>query len=200
MVAARGDAYLQHMTCTPTTSLAPSTSLARGSRLAGLAHYVALAAVLAVGVYAGTATADAQPARPTAPVSPPAASRVAANPNELVVRYLAVWNERDARKRRDLIARTWSDGGSYVDAHRRGEGHDGIDAMIKTAQDRFPGYQLRLVSGIEAHNGFVRFSWAAGGVPEAPLYLAGTDVFVVAADGRLQQVIGFVDAAPAPAR
>src|SRR5262249_51238701 len=63
--------------------------------------------------------------------------------------------------------------GSYVDAHRRGEGDMAIDAMIKAAQAQFPGYRLRLVSGIESHNGHVRFSWAAGGAPEAPLYLGG---------------------------
>jgi hypothetical protein len=28
-------------------------------------------------------------------------------------------------------------------------------------QAQFPGYRLRLVSGIETHNGYVRFSWAA---------------------------------------
>jgi hypothetical protein len=119
------------------------------------------------------------------------------NPNALVVSYLAAWNERDAARRRDLVARTWTEEGTYVDAHRRGVGHDGIDAMITAAQEQFPGYSLRLVSGIEAHNDYLRFSWAAGGAPDAPLYLAGTDFATIAADGRLQSVAGFVDAAPA---
>ena len=120
-----------------------------------------------------------------------------ANVNELVVSYLAAWNERDAKKRRDLIAKTWTDDGRYVDAHRRGVGHAEIDAMIAAAQDAFPGYRLRLVTGIEAHNGFVRFSWAAGGAPDAPLYLGGTDFAIQGGAGRLESVIGFVDAAPA---
>ncbi len=120
------------------------------------------------------------------------------NANELVARYIAVWNERDAKRRHDLVVKTWADSGTYVDAHRHGEGHDGIDAMIDTAQRQFPGYQLRLISGIQAHNGYVRFSWAAGGSEQAPLYLAGTDFAVVSNDGRLQAVTGFVDAAPAP--
>jgi hypothetical protein len=122
------------------------------------------------------------------------------NVNELVVSYLAAWNERAGERRRDLVAKTWTEGGTYIDAHRRGVGHDAIDAMIKTAQDQFPAYRLRLVSGIETHNGQMRFSWAAGGSAEAPLYLAGTDFAVVAEDGRLRSVIGFVDAAPAPQR
>lgn len=120
------------------------------------------------------------------------------NANELVVNYIAAWNEQDPKRRREIVARTWTDGGSYVDAHRKGVGHEAIDAMIAVAQTMFPGYRIRLISKIEAHNGHVRFSWAAGGTEQAPLYLGGTDFCVVASDGRLQSVVGFVDAAPAP--
>ena len=119
------------------------------------------------------------------------------NINEVVVRYIAAWNERDATRRRDLIAKTWTEDGNYLDAHRKGDGHAGIDAMIEAAQQQFPGYRLALKSGIEAHNGHARFSWAAGGAPDAPLYLGGTDFVVVGRDGRLKSVIGFTDAAPA---
>jgi hypothetical protein len=70
--------------------------------------------------------------------------------------------------------------------------------MIGAAHARFPGYVLRLASGIETHNGYLRFRWAAGGSVEAPLYIAGTDVAAVSEDSRLVSVIGFVDAAPAP--
>jgi hypothetical protein len=83
------------------------------------------------------------------------------NANELVARYIAVWNEGDAKRRHDLVVKTWADSGTYVDAHPHGEGQDGIDGMIETAQRQFPGYQLRLISGIQARNGYIRFSWAA---------------------------------------
>jgi hypothetical protein len=119
------------------------------------------------------------------------------NINEVIVGYLAAWNERDGTRRRALIGRVWTEDAAYVDAHRRGEGHDGIDSMIAAAQAQFPGYRLHLVSGIETHNGYARFSWAAGGTPEAPLYLGGTDFALIAPDGRLKIVAGFVDAAPA---
>jgi hypothetical protein len=70
--------------------------------------------------------------------------------------------------------------------------------MLATTQAQFPGYCLNLISGIEAHNNFVRFSWAAGGSNEAPLYLGGTDFATLAPDGRISVVAGFIDAAPAP--
>jgi len=120
------------------------------------------------------------------------------NVNETVVRYIAAWNERDAKRRHELVAETWTGDGSYIDAHRHGIGHGAIDAMIAAAQAQFPGYRLNLISGIEAHNNFVRFSWKAGGTNDAPLYLGGTDFAVLAADGRIKTVTGFTDAAPAP--
>jgi hypothetical protein len=70
--------------------------------------------------------------------------------------------------------------------------------MLAEAQTSFPGYRVRLISGIEAHNNFVRFKWAAGGTEGAPLYLGGTDFAVLAPDGRISTIAGFTDAAPAP--
>jgi hypothetical protein len=122
----------------------------------------------------------------------------ARNVNEAVVRYLAAWNERDAPRRLELVAKAWTEDGSYIDRVRQGHGHNELDAMIAAAQARFPGYQLHLASGIEAHHDYVRFSWIAGGTNEAPLYIKGTDVAVLAEDGRMRSVIGFVDAAPVP--
>lgn len=119
------------------------------------------------------------------------------NVNEAVLRYFSAWNERDARRRRELVAATWTEDGHYVDPARHGRGHDAIDAMIAQAQERFPGHALNLDSGIEAHNGRVRFTWAAGGTRDAPLYLRGTDFGELADDGRFRSVVGFVDAAPA---
>jgi hypothetical protein len=120
------------------------------------------------------------------------------NVNEAVVRYLAAWNERDPKRRRDLVAKVWTEDGTYVDRVREGRGHDGLDAMIATAQERYPGYRLNLASGVQAHHDYVRFSWAAGGTAEAPLYIKGTDFAMVAGDGRMKSVVGFTDAAPAP--
>lgn len=119
------------------------------------------------------------------------------NVNEAVVRYLAAWNEREPKRRRDLVAKAWTEDGTYVDAAREGSGHDSLDAMLATAQQHFPGYRLNLASGVDVHHDYVRFSWVAGGTQEAPLFIKGTDFVVMAADGRMKSVVGFTDAAPA---
>jgi len=119
------------------------------------------------------------------------------NVNQWVIHYLACWNERDAVKRRRLIAQTWVAAGAYVDAHRNAKGQEALDAMLAKAQESHPGFRLRLISKIEAHSRFVRFSWGAGGTDEAPLYLGGTDFVTLGEDGRAVSVVGFVDASPA---
>lgn len=116
--------------------------------------------------------------------------------NQSIVNYIAAWNETDPARRRSIVAQTWSDDGGYLDAHREASGHDAIDAMIGATQNRFAGYGFRLASGIEAHHDRVRFSWTAGGTPDAPLFFGGTDFGVVAPDGRFRMVTGFIDAMP----
>jgi SnoaL-like domain len=117
--------------------------------------------------------------------------------NQWVIHYIACWNEHDAVKRRRLIAQTWAEAGAYVDAHRNAKGQDALDAMLAKAQETYSGFRLRLISKIEAHSRFVRFSWAAGGTDEAPLYLGGTDFVTLGEDGRASSAVGFVDASPA---
>ena len=119
------------------------------------------------------------------------------NVNQWVIHYIACWNEHDALKRRQLVAQTWAEAGAYVDAHRNAKGQEALDAMLAKTQEAYPGFRLRLISKIEAHSRFVRFSWAAGGTDEAPLYLGGTDFVTLNEDGRASSVVGFVDASPA---
>jgi hypothetical protein len=118
------------------------------------------------------------------------------NPTELVDRYFAMWNETDAERRRDLIARTWTEDARYVDPMLEGEGRGGIDAMVAQVHQRFPGYKFRRTGEIDQHHDRLRFAWEL--VPEGgPVFAGGVDFGVVAADGRLQAITGFIDQAPA---
>jgi hypothetical protein len=111
---------------------------------------------------------------------------------DTVDRYIAIWNEGDAGRRRALIAQTWTDDASYVDPLMTGEGPDGIDAMIAGAQQQFPGHRFRLVAGPDVHHDRVRFAWELRGA-DGPV-AAGVDFAVVADDGRLRAVTGFLEA------
>ncbi|HEX3158514.1 MAG TPA: nuclear transport factor 2 family protein [Gemmatimonadaceae bacterium] len=113
---------------------------------------------------------------------------------ELIVRYIDCWNEADAHRRRALIARTWTEDASYVDPLMHGTGHDAIDAMIEAVQRRFPGFRFSLTRADGLHE-FVRFSWELGPEGGAAL-IEGSDFGVVASDGRLQMIRGFLDRVP----
>ena len=68
----------------------------------------------------------------------------------LVDRYIAMWNEPDSARRRALIARTWTEGASYLDPMMQGDGRSGIDAMVEGVQQRFPGHRFRRTSEVDA--------------------------------------------------
>ncbi|SRR5882762_2652355 len=159
------------------------------------ARWIAVPLFLGVALLMGNAASTAGGSEATS--KQPESEIPVLNVNQWVIHYIACWNEHDAVKRRRLIAQTWVAAGAYVDAHRNAKGEEALDAMLAKAQETHPGYRLRLISKIEAHSRFVRFSWGAGGTDEAPLYLGGTDFATLGEDGRALSVVGFVDASPA---
>ena len=75
------------------------------------------------------------------------------------------------------------------------DGHAGIDAMLASVQAKFPGFVLRRTSEVDCHNGSARFAWSLG--PAAgPAVVEGVDFCALAPDGRLEQVVGFIDKMP----
>lgn len=107
--------------------------------------------------------------------------------------YIAVWNEADPERRRALIARTWTEDGTYVDPLMAGEGVEGIDAMVAAAQAQFPGHRFELTFGPDAHNDVVRFTWTLVAVESGETAAVGVDFATVAPDGRLRAVTGFLE-------
>ncbi|HZD25297.1 MAG TPA: nuclear transport factor 2 family protein [Alphaproteobacteria bacterium] len=116
-------------------------------------------------------------------------------PTELIDRYIAVWNETDPARRRELIALTWTETAHYVDPLMEGDGPAGIDAMVAGVQERFPDHRFRLAGEVDAHHDRVRFGWELAPEGGEPL-VAGIDFGVIAADGRLQTITGFLDLVP----
>jgi hypothetical protein len=118
------------------------------------------------------------------------------DPTKVIDDYIASWNETDPQRRKAVIARVWADAGAYRDPLMASDGHAGIDAMIAGVQGRFAGLAMKRVSRIDSHNGQVRFSWALA--PEnGPAMVEGVDFGVLAADGRLASIAGFIDKMPA---
>src|SRR3954453_11532767 len=109
-------------------------------------------------------------------------------------RYIDLWNEKAADRRRAILAANWASDARYVDPLMSGNGHDGIDAMIAGVQQRFPDFRFSLIGEPNGYGDNLRFSWGLG--PEgADSPIKGTD-FAVMKDGRIQSITGFLDRIP----
>ena len=114
-------------------------------------------------------------------------------PDAIADLYLAAWNAAEAGERNALLAQGWSDSARYTDPLMQGEGRRGISTMIEQARTQFPGLRFIRVGKLDGHGAFVRFSWALGTAGNAPAAL-GTDIVRLDDEGRIAEVIGFLDA------
>ena len=109
-------------------------------------------------------------------------------------RYIELWNERTASRRREMLANDWTADAKYVDPIMSGEGHDGVDALIAGVQQRFPAFKFKLIGEPNGYGDQLRFSWGLG--PDgADSPIKGTD-FAMLKEGRIRSITGFVDQVP----
>lgn len=115
--------------------------------------------------------------------------------NDTVERYIAAWNETDATARRAAIDALMTQDVTYIDPMAVAEGADALDATIAAVQGQFPDFTFRLAGTPDAHHDQARFTWELGPAgAEAPV--VGFDVVVLAEDGRIRAVYGFLDKVP----
>ncbi|MFE3451097.1 nuclear transport factor 2 family protein [Nonomuraea sp. NPDC059194] len=113
----------------------------------------------------------------------------------IVERYLAAWNETDAEARAKAVAELWTEDATYTDPLADVAGHEGIAAVIAGAQEMFPGLVFTPGELHDAHHDLVRFTWHLGPAGGEAL-VVGFDVVRLAEDGRIRQVLGFLDNVP----
>ncbi len=120
---------------------------------------------------------------------------------ELVDRYVAVWNEPDADRRRTAIGRLWSEDAVQFTPSLEARGHRELEARVTVAHEKWVrsgGFVFRSVNNVEAHHGAVRFNWemvsAAGGAVAA----VGFQFLVLGDDGRIRLDYQFLDRPPSP--
>ena len=113
----------------------------------------------------------------------------------VVDRYLAVWNEPDEPTRRKAVDDLFADNIRYVDPLAAVEGREALTALIGAVQQQFPGHTFAPAGPVDGHHDQVRFTWALTATPGDPLVI-GFDVAELDTDGRIHQVLGFIDKAP----
>jgi hypothetical protein len=121
--------------------------------------------------------------------------------NDLVDRYISVWNEADADRRREGIAALWEEEGAHFTPSLEARGYRALEARVAGAHEKWvkaEGFVFRSANNAEDHHNGVRFNWemvpAAGGAAAA----VGFDFLVLGDDSRIRLDYQFLDRPPAP--
>jgi hypothetical protein len=134
------------------------------------------------------------------------------NAAELAEKYVALWNEPDADRRRRMIAELWTEDGRHilqppqeirVIAARPGiaimaileaRGYEEIEARAASAYDHWVGSEgLSFRGGDDAERlgDVVKFHWEAI-AKDGETFAVGLNFLVLAADGRVERDYAFV--------
>jgi hypothetical protein len=134
--------------------------------------------------------------------------------NKLADRYVALWNEPDADRRRRTIAELWTQHGRHfvqppqeiraiaaqpgigLTAILEARGHEEIEARVASAHEHWVGSEglsFRRRDDDEQLGDVLKFHWEALD-KDGELSAVGLHVLVLAADGRIERDYTFVGA------
>jgi hypothetical protein len=113
----------------------------------------------------------------------------------VVEKYAAAWREMDPAARAALLETCWADDGVYCDPQSRVEGRDGLSALIASFHDEYPGAHIDVVSGVDEHDGHLRFAWRMYAA-DGSVALEGMDFGEVDGQGALRRIVGFFGPLP----
>jgi hypothetical protein len=131
---------------------------------------------------------------------------------QLADRYVALWNEPDADRRRRMIAELWTEDGRHIlqppqeirgiaarpgiglTAILEARGYEEIEARVASAYEHWVGSEglsFRGRDDAERLGDVVKFHWEAL-ANDGELFAVGLDFLVLAADGRIERDYTFV--------
>jgi len=119
---------------------------------------------------------------------------------EVVLAYIEAWSTPDEAVRRELLDMSVADDASYTDPVYAVRGKEEIASLIgrslsgEAYDGAGAGARIPISSGVDQHHEMLRFSWVLIDPLERRLLLEGMDFVELAADGRLQRIVGFFGA------
>ncbi|MEW2623194.1 nuclear transport factor 2 family protein [Streptomyces sp. NPDC048106] len=114
-------------------------------------------------------------------------------------RYFEAWNATEPEALSKAVAAAWAADGSYTDPLADVRGHEGVAAVIAAAHEQFPGFVFRPLGAVDGHHDTARFGWELVNEADSSAPVAGFDVVTLDAEGRIRQVLGFLDRVPTSA-
>jgi hypothetical protein len=119
------------------------------------------------------------------------------SPREIVAAYCEAWNVDADGERRALLEKSWAEGGAYTDPRTDLAGREALFAHISGVRAGRPGSRILMTSGVGVHHLVLRFAWKLVD-PQGATVIEGVDFGELAADGRLQRIVGFFGPLPGP--
>ena len=131
---------------------------------------------------------------------------------ELAEKYIALWNEPDADRRRQMIRDLWTEDGRHIlqppqeikdiaaqpgiglPAILEARGYEEIEARVASAYEHWVGAEGMTFRGrddADRLGDVVKFHWEAID-KDGELFAVGLDFLVLAADGRIERDYTFV--------
>jgi hypothetical protein len=118
------------------------------------------------------------------------------DPQEIVTRYVALWNQPDDDKRRLEIVALWTPEGLHYAKSHTCHGYAALEARVTGSYERSiaPGLNVfRAADRLDAHHNAIRFTWNMVRRDSGEIAATGTEFLVLADDGRIQADYQFVD-------
>ena len=115
---------------------------------------------------------------------------------DLVERYVALWNECDPDKRRGEIAALWTPDGLHCTKTPTCHGYAALEERVTRSYERSiaPGLNVfRHADNVDAHHNVLRFNWHMHRKATDEIIATGFEFFVLADDGRIQADYQFID-------
>ena len=118
-----------------------------------------------------------------------------------VQNYIAVWNEPDAERRRQLIRTLWQEDAHHLARTLEAVGHAGIEKRVSDAYEKWvkeKGNVFRLRDGVDGHHGTIKLRWemlpADAASRGGEVISIGFDFLVLGGDGRIRAGYQFIEA------
>lgn len=111
-------------------------------------------------------------------------------PHETVAAYASAWAESDHARRLAILEACWASDGVYLDPSSRANGREALCEHIAGFQQGLVGHRIDVASGIDEHDGYLRFAWTMSS-PDGSQVMEGVDFGQLDADGRLKLICGF---------
>jgi hypothetical protein len=110
------------------------------------------------------------------------------NAQQLAHRYVAVWNETDAERRRLEIADLWTPDGEHYVGAREVRGYEALERRIADSHEknvRVAGHRFRAAPDARALRDVVAFHWQMLPADSETVVATGLEFLIVDEGGRI---------------